>query len=86
MRFQIFPRPPKAKAGLTALDGFKEQLDFFEYSLRNRYDREFYRKDLRSKAKFYATLAKKRPEASEARAFYEALSDLFGASARCLWS
>ena len=77
MRFQIFPRPPKAKAGLTALDGFKEQLDFFEYSLRNRYDREFYRKDLRSNAKFYATLAKKRPEASEARAFYEALSDLF---------
>ncbi len=73
----MFPRPPKAKAGLTALDDFKEQLDFFEYSLRNRYDREFYRKELRSKAKFYATLANKNPEASEARAFYEALSDFF---------
>ena len=76
MRSQVYPRPPKVKAGLTALDGYKEQLDYFEYSLRNRHDREFYRKDLRSRAKFYATLAKKRPEASEERAFYEALSDL----------
>ena len=71
------PRPPKAKAGLTALDGFNEQLDLFGHSLRNRHDREFYRKELRSKAKFYATLAKKRPETSEAREFYETLSELF---------
>ena len=73
----MYPRPPKAKAGLKTLDGFKERLALFEHSLRNRQEREFYRKELRSKAKFYVTLAKKRPEASEARAFYEALSNLF---------
>ena len=74
---QVYPRPPNVKSGLTALDGHNEQLELFEHTLRNHQDREFYRKELRLKSKFYATLAKKRPEASEARAFYEALSDLY---------
>lgn len=76
-RPQVYPRPPKVKAGLAALNGFSEELDLFEHSLRNRLDREFYRKELRSRAKFYATLAKRRSEASEARTFFEALSELF---------
>ena len=73
----MYPAPPKAKDGLASLDAYKEKLDFLEYSLTNRLDREFYRKDLRSRARFYATLATKRPETSEACAFYKALSDLF---------
>ena len=50
-------------------------LELHETTLRNRINRELYRKELRSKAKYYGTLAAKRPEGGEARVFYEALSE-----------
>ena len=70
----MLPKPPRPSDGPSALDAYGEVLELHETTLRNRIDREFYRKELRAKAKYYGTLAGKRPEGGDARAFYEALS------------
>ena len=70
----MLPKPPRPSDGSSALDAYGEVLELHETTLSNRFDREFYRKELRAKAKFYGTLAGKRPEGGDARAFYEALS------------
>lgn len=67
-------KPPRPSDGPSALDAYREVLELHETTLRNRINRELYRKGLRAKAKYYGTLAGKRPEGGEARAFYEALS------------
>ena len=72
----MLPKPPRPSDGPSALDAYREALELHQTTLRNRFDREFYRKELRAKAKFYGTLARKRPEGGEARAFYEALSEV----------
>ena len=71
----MLPKPPRPSDGPSALDAYREALELYETTLRNRFDREFYRKELRAKAKYYGTLAGKRPEGGEARAFYEVLSE-----------
>ena len=71
----MLPKPPRPSDGPAALDAYGEVLELYETTLRNRFDREFYRKELRAKAKYYDTVAGKRPEGGEARAFYEALSE-----------
>lgn len=72
----MMPKAPKWEAGLDALKSYKAALDLYETSLRSKTFREFYRKDLKASAKRYRTLADKRPEGSEARAFFLALSDI----------
>lgn len=74
----MMPKAPKWEAGLDALESYKASLDLYETSLRSKTFREFYRKDLKASAKRYRSLADKRPEGSNARAFFLALSDLFG--------
>ena len=71
----MLPKPPTPSDGPSALYAYREALELHETTLRNRFNREFYRKELRAKAKYYGTLAGKRPEGGEARAFYEALSE-----------
>ena len=70
----MLPTPSRPSDGPSALDAYGEALELHETTLRNRFDRKFYRKELRAKAKYYSTLAAKRPEGGEARPFYEALS------------
>ena len=71
----MLPKPPRPSDGPAAFDAYREALELHETTLRNRFDREFYRKEFRAKAKYYGTLAGKRPEGGEARVFYEALSE-----------
>lgn len=70
----MLPKPPRPSDGPSALDTYREVLELHATTLRNRISREHYRKELRAKAKYYGTLAGKRPEGDNARAFYEALS------------
>ena len=63
----MLPKPPRPSDGPSALDAYREVLELHETTLRNRFDREFYRKELRAKAKYYGTLAGKHPEGGEAR-------------------
>ena len=70
----MLPKPPRPSDGPSALDAYREVLELHETTLRNRTNREFYRKELRAKAKYYGNLAGKRPEGGDARVFYEALS------------
>ena len=70
----MLPKLPRPSDGPSALDAYREVLELHETTLKNRFDREFYRKELLATAKYYGTLAGKRPEGDDARAFYEALS------------
>ena len=71
----MLPKPPRPSDGPSTLDTYREALKLHQATLRNRFEREFYRKELRAKASFYGTLAGKRSEGGEARAFYEVLSE-----------
>jgi hypothetical protein len=71
-----FPKSPKWQEGLQALQEYKTRLDLHETSLGNKMFRAFYRDDLRSSAKRYLSLSRRRPDGSEAQKFFKALSAL----------
>lgn len=72
----MVPKVPKVQAGDHGLDAYRESLRLHEHSLRNRQFREFYRKDLTTRANLYGTLAQKRGPGSEEAAFFLKLSKL----------
>lgn len=73
----MLPKPPRWQDGVGSLKAYEKHLESHEHSLTNRTFREFYRKGLASAQKRYRSIASNRPEDSEARAFFAALSDLF---------
>lgn len=71
-------KPPPVKKGQAGLDQFREQAKLYELSLTNRTSRAFYRADLSTWQKLYATLAKKRDSGSVEAAHFASLSLLCG--------
>ncbi len=71
-------KPPSPDAGEPGLQEFRECAKLHEGSLRNRTDREFYRKDLARWQKLYNTLASKREPGSSAALHFAKLSSMCG--------
>lgn len=72
----VIPKVPKLQSGEAGIAAYKESLRLHEHSLRNRFAREFYRKELTARAKLYETLGKKRPPGTDAATFFHILSNL----------
>lgn len=73
------PKPPPPEAGDAGLAAFRETVELYEQTLRNRWDREFHRKELARWQKLYATLADKREVGSPATSHFVRLSTLCAA-------
>lgn len=71
-------RPPSYRDGDEGIRAFREALKLRESSLRNRYDREFYRSDLRRWQRYYDTLTKKRNTGDSAALHFAKISNLCG--------
>ncbi|MFC7047867.1 hypothetical protein [Emcibacter nanhaiensis] len=69
----MLPDAPKASAGEEGRQKYRDLLEIYSLSLRNKMDREFFRKDVRARAKFYSTLSKQRPKESNAAIHFTAL-------------
>lgn len=70
------PQPPEA--GEPGLLAFREAVKLHEAALRNRWDRQFHRKELARWQKLYATLAGKRAPGSQPAVHFASLSKLCG--------
>jgi len=71
-------KPPPPEAGKSGLLAFREAVKLREEAIRNRWDRQFHRKELARWQKLYATLAGKRDPGSPAAEHFASLSRLCG--------
>lgn len=71
-------KPPPLEAGDAGLEAFRTSVKAYEDTLRNRFSREFHRKELARWKKLYATLAAKRETGSAAATHFLRLSALCG--------
>lgn len=71
-------KPPLPDAGEAGLLAFREAVKLHEAVLRNRWDRQFHRKELARWQKLYATLAGKRAPGSPPAIHFGSLSKLCG--------
>jgi hypothetical protein len=71
-------KPPSPETGDAGLEAFRASAKLYEDALRNRFSREFYRKDLAKWQKLYGTLAAKREAGSAAATHFTRLSALCG--------
>lgn len=71
-------KPPLPEAGKPGILAFRKAVKLHEEALRNRWDRQFHRKELARWQKLYATLAGKRAHGSQAAAHFSDLSKLCG--------
>lgn len=71
-------KPPPPETGDPGLEAFRASAKLYEDTLRNRFSREFYRKDLAKWQKLYGTLAAKREAGSAAANHFTRLSALCG--------
>lgn len=71
-------KPPPLEAGKTGLLAFREAVKLHEESIKNRFNRQFHRKELARWQKLYATLAGKRDPGSDAAEHFASLSRLCG--------
>lgn len=72
----MLPNPPKTSEGQGGIVAYRVRLHNHASSLRSRVDRNFYRKDLAARAKFYSTLANKRPAGSDEATHFADLARL----------
>ncbi len=78
MRMYVVPKPPPIEAGDPGIAAFRQGVKLYEMTLRNRWSRQFHRKELARWQKLYATLARKRAADSAAAAHFSHLSALCG--------
>ena len=71
-------KPPPPEAGGSGLLAFREAVKLHEAALRNRWNRQFHRKELARWHKLYATLAVKRAPGSQPALHFASLSKLCG--------
>ncbi|MDO6758107.1 hypothetical protein Q4598_17850 [Phaeobacter inhibens] len=71
-------KPPSRKDGDVGLSDFREAVKLAQKSLKNKFDREFHRKELSRWQKYYRTLSAKRPEGSDSAIHYAKLSKICG--------
>jgi len=71
-------KPPPPKTGKPGLLAFRDAVKLHQEVLRNKWDRQFHRKELSRWQKLYATLAGKRAPESHAAAHFASLSTLCG--------
>lgn len=71
-------KPPSPKDGDAGLNDFRHAVTLVQESLKNKFDREFHRKELARWQKYYRTLSAKRPEESDSARYYAKLSRLCG--------
>jgi hypothetical protein len=71
-------KPPSPKDGDAGLSDFRHAVTLVQESLKNKFDREFHRKELARWQKYYRTLSAKRPEESDSARHYAKLSKLCG--------
>ena len=69
-------KPPSPKDGDAGLNDFRHAVTLVQESLKNKFDREFHRKELARWQKYYRTLSAKRPEESDSARHYAKLSKL----------
>lgn len=72
----MLPKAPHFSLGQSGIDAYRARLHDHASVLRNRLDREFYRKELESRAKRYSTLARQRPFGSVAALHFADLARL----------
>ena len=70
----MLPKAPKLEAGSLGIEAYRAGLRDVASSLRNRFDREFFRKELASRAKYYATLCDKRPNDCDSALHFKELA------------
>lgn len=71
-------KPPLPEAGEAGLLAFREAVKLYEAALRNRWNRQFHRKELARWQNLYATLAGKRAPGSQPAIHFASLSKLCG--------
>mmetsp|Transcript_22973 Transcript_22973/g.38689 ORF Transcript_22973/g.38689 Transcript_22973/m.38689 type:complete len:542 (-) Transcript_22973:4149-5774(-) len=71
-------KPPSPKDGEAGLSDFREAVELTQKSLKNKFDREFHRKELSRWQKYYRTLSAKRPKDSDSAIHYAKLSEICG--------
>lgn len=71
-------KPPSPKDGETGLINFRETVKLTQKGLKNKFDREFHRKELSRWQKYYRTLSAKRPKDSDSAIHYDKLSKICG--------
>lgn len=73
---QMLPRPPKKESDQQHIDAYRAELQDLSKTLRNRFDREFFRKELQRRSKYYQTLSGKQVHESNAARFFSELARL----------
>ncbi len=71
-------KPPSPKEGDVGIDNFRQAVKLAEGSLKNKFDREFHRKELARWHKYYRTLSTKHPDGSDRARHYAKVSKLCG--------
>lgn len=71
-------KPPPVKEGDAGLRDFRHSIKLVQEGLKNRFDREFHRKELARWQKYYRTLSGKHPEGSDSAEHYAKISKLCG--------
>ncbi len=71
-------KPPPVKEGDAGLRDFRQSIKLVQGGLKNKFDREFHRKELARWQKYYRTLSGKRPEGSDSAEHYAKISKLCG--------
>lgn len=72
----ILPKVPSVSLGERGIADYRSRLKDYELSLRNKLVRSFYRKDLKTRARRYGTLADQRASDSAAELHFRALAKL----------
>lgn len=71
-------KPPTVKEGDAGLSDFRHSIKLVQGGLKNKFDREFHRKELARWQKYYRTLSAKRLEGSDSARHYAKISKLCG--------